>query len=256
MIPATFVGMALALGSLVTMMLLEGTSPLAVILLPPLVLVFGATFGAAVAGASVTDLRRLGSWFRLSFAQEKASPSRSLIAQLVELAGLARKEGMLPLENRARSVEDPFLRRGLQLAIDAVPVEQIRRVLDREIQATRADDLVASRFFAKMGGYAPTIGIIGTVVGLVQVLKNLEDPAVLGPHVASAFIATLWGVLSANFIWLPMSVKIRRNADLRRAQMELILEGVCEILAGTNPRALRDKLQAMLPPSEAQLTAA
>jgi chemotaxis protein MotA len=248
--------MALALGSLVTMMLLEGTSPLAVILLPPLVLVFGATFGAAVAGASVTDLRRLGSWFRLSFAQEKASPSRSLIAQLVELAGLARKEGMLPLENRARSVEDPFLRRGLQLAIDAVPVEQIRRVLDREIQATRADDLVASRFFAKMGGYAPTIGIIGTVVGLVQVLKNLEDPAVLGPHVASAFIATLWGVLSANFIWLPMSVKIRRNADLRRAQMELILEGVCEILAGTNPRALRDKLQAMLPPSEAQLTAA
>ena len=256
MIPATFVGMALALGSLVTMMLLEGTSPLAVILVPPLVLVFGATFGAAVAGATVADLRRLGSWFRMSFAQEKASPSRSLIAQLVELATLARKEGMLPLENRARSVEDPFLRRGLHLAIDAVPVEQIRRVLEREIQATRADDLVASRFFAKMGGYAPTIGIIGTVVGLVQVLRNLEDPAVLGPHVASAFIATLWGVLSANFIWLPMSVKIRRSADVRRAQMELILEGICEILAGTNPRALKDRLRAMLPPSEAQRTAA
>ena len=129
-------------------------------------------------------------------------------------------------------------------------------VLDREIEATRADDLVAARFFAKMGGYAPTIGIIGTVVGLVQVLKNLEDPKVLGPLVASAFVATLWGVLSANFIWLPMSVKIRRNADLRKAQMELILEGVCEILAGTNPRALRDKLRAMLPPSEAQLSAA
>src|SRR4051794_58355 len=248
--------MAVALGSLVTMMLLEGTSPLAIILLPPLVLVFGATFGAAAAGATITDLRRLGSWFRMSFSREKASPGRSLIAQLVELATLARKEGMLPLENRARSVEDPFLRRGLQLAIDAVPVEQIRRVLDREIQATRADDLVAARFFAKMGGYAPTIGIIGTVVGLVQVLKNLEDPAVLGPHVASAFVATLWGVLSANFIWLPMSVKIRRNADLRRAQRELILEGICEILAGTNPRALKDKLRAMLPPSEAQLTAA
>jgi chemotaxis protein MotA len=107
-----------------------------------------------------------------------------------------------------------------------------------------------------MGGYAPTIGIIGTVVGLVNVLKNLEDPTVLGPLVAGAFVATLWGVLSANFIWLPMSVKIRRNADLRRDQMELILEGICEILAGTNPRALRDKLRAMLPPSEAQLTAA
>jgi chemotaxis protein MotA len=256
MIPATALGMALALGSLVTMMLLEGTSPLAVVLLPPLVLVFGATFGAAVAGSATADLRRLGSWFRMTFAAERASANGSLVAQLVELATMARKEGMLPLENRARKVEDPFLRRGLQLAIDAVPVEQLRRVLEREIEATRADDLVAARFFAKMGGYAPTIGIIGTVVGLVQVLKGLEDPKILGPLVASAFVATLWGVLSANFIWLPMSAKIRRNADLRRDQMELILEGICEILAGTNPRALRDKLRAMLPPSEAQLAAA
>jgi chemotaxis protein MotA len=255
-IPATIVGMAVALGSLVVMMLLEGTSPLALLLLPPLVLVFGATFGAAIAGSTMADLRRLGSWFRMSFGPERVSANGSLIAQLVELATLARKEGMLPLENRARFVEDPFLRRGLQMAIDAVPVEQLRRVLEREIEATRNDDLVASRFFAKMGGYAPTIGIIGTVVGLVHVLKNLEDPVLLGPLVASAFVATLWGVLSANFIWLPMSVKIRRNADLRRDQMQLVLEGVCEILSGTNPRALRDKLRAMLPPSEAQLAAA
>jgi chemotaxis protein MotA len=255
-IPATAVGMALALGSLIAMMLLEGSSPLAVILLPPLVLVFGATFGAAVAGSTMADLRKLGTWFRMAFSPDEASRTTSLVAQLVELATLARKEGMLPLENRARSVEDRFLRRGLQLAIDGVPVEQMRHVLEREIEATRADDLVAARFFAKMGGYAPTIGIIGTVVGLVQVLKSLQDPAVLGPLVASAFVATLWGVLSANFFWLPISVKIRRNADLRRAQMELILEGVCEILAGTNPRALRQKLRAMLPPSEAQLSAA
>ncbi|HEY0402250.1 MAG TPA: MotA/TolQ/ExbB proton channel family protein [Blastococcus sp.] len=256
MIPATFVGMALALGSLIVMMLLEGTNPLAVVLLPPLVLVFGATFGAAIAGSAMSDLRKLGSWLRMAFGPEEASRTSSLIAQLVELAGLARKEGMLPLENRARTVEDPFLRRGLQLAIDAVPVEQLRHVLEREIEAARADALVAARFFAKMGGYAPTIGIIGTVVGLVQVLKSLQDPTVLGPLVASAFVATLWGVLSANFIWLPISVKIRRSADLRTAQMELIFEGVCEILAGTNPRALKQKLRAMLPPSEAQLSAA
>ncbi|TFV90053.1 motility protein A [Blastococcus sp. CT_GayMR16] len=248
--------MALALGSLIAMMLLEGSSPLAVVLLPPLVLVFGATFGAAVAGSAMADLRKLGSWFRMAFGPDGGSTTGSLIAQLVELATMARKEGMLPLENRARTVEDPFLRRGLQLAIDAVPMEQVRHVLEREIEATRSDDLVAARFFAKMGGYAPTIGIIGTVVGLVQVLKSLQDPTVLGPLVASAFVATLWGVLSANFIWLPISVKIRRNADLRAAEMELVLEGVCEILAGTNPRALRQKLQAMLPPSEAQLSAA
>jgi chemotaxis protein MotA len=256
MIPATFIGMALAVGSLIVMMLLEGSSPLAVILLPPLILVFGATFGAAIAGSASSDVRKLGSWFRMAFGPEHASQTGSLIEQLVELATMARKEGMLPLENRARTVEDPFLRRGLQMAIDGVPMEQMRHVLDREIEAFRADDLVASRFFAKMGGYAPTIGIIGTVVGLVQVLKNLQDPSVLGPLVASAFVATLWGVLSANFIWLPMSVKIRRSTDLRTAQMELIVEGVWEILAGTNPRALKQKLRAMLPPSEAQLSAA
>jgi chemotaxis protein MotA len=255
-VPATLLGMALAVGALLAMMVLEGTSPLAVVLLPPLILVFGGTFGAAIAGSTMSDVRRIGSWFRLAFAPERASRNADLVTQLVELATHARKEGMLPLENRARSVEDPFLRRGLQLAIDAVPIDQLRHVLEREIDATRADDLVAARFFAKMGGYAPTIGIIGTVVGLVQVLKSLQDPAVLGPLVASAFVATLWGVLSANFFWLPISVKIRRNADLRVAQMELIVEGVCEILAGTNPRALRQKLRAMLPPSEAQLSAA
>ena len=256
MIPATFVGMGLAMGSLIVTMLLEGSSPLAILLLPPLLLVFGATFGAAAAGSTTGDLRRLGSWFRMAFGPERVSTNGPLVAQLVELGTMARKEGMLPLENRARSVEDPFLRRGLQLAIDAVPVEQIRRVLDREIAAARADDLVAARFFAKMGGYAPTIGIIGTVVGLVQVLQNLQDPKVLGPLVASAFVATLWGVLSANVIWLPMSARIRRNTELRQAQMELIVEGICEILAGTNPRALREKLRAMLPPSESKLSAA
>jgi chemotaxis protein MotA len=255
-IPATFIGMALAVGSLIVTMLLEGSSPLAVVLLPPLVLVFGATFGAAIAGSTSSDVRRIGSWFRMAFGPDHASHTGPLIEQLVELATMARTEGMLPLENRARTLEDPFLRRALQLAIDAVPMEQLRHVLEREIDATRADDLVAARFFAKMGGYAPTIGIIGTVVGLVQVLTSLQDPSVLGPLVASAFVATLWGVLSANVIWLPISAKIRRNADLRTARMELMLEGVCEILAGTNPRSLKQKLRAMLPPSEAQLSAA
>src|SRR3954452_1240195 len=127
--------MGLALGSLIAMMLLEGTNPLAVVLLPPLVLVFGATFGAAVAGSTVADLRRLGSWVRVGFGPARTALNGSLVAQLVELATMARKEGMLPLENRARSVEDPFLRRGLQLAIDAVPIEQLRRGLGRGLEA-------------------------------------------------------------------------------------------------------------------------
>jgi chemotaxis protein MotA len=248
--------MALAVGSLLAMMVLEGSSPLAVVLLPPLILVFGGTFGAAVAGSTMSDVRRIGSWFRLAFAPERASRNANLVTQLVELATHARKEGMLPLEKRARNVADPFLRRGLQMAIDAVPADQLRAVLEDEITAQRTDDRVAARFFARMGAYAPTVGIIGTVVGLVQVLQSLEDPDSLGPLVATAFVATLWGVLSANFIWLPMSVKIHRNSDLRAVEMRVLMEGVTEILAGTNPRALRVRLQSMLPPSEIRKPAA
>jgi chemotaxis protein MotA len=254
--PATLGGMVMALGALLAMMLLEGSDPLAIILLPPLILVFGATFGAAVAGSTTSDVRKIGSWFRLAFAADRTAHTPQLIALLVDLATTARKEGMLPLENRLHTLPDPFLRKGLQLAVDGVPLEQLHAVMEGEVAAHRADDRVAAKFFAKMGGYAPTVGIIGTVVGLVQVLQSLQDPEALGPLVATAFVATLWGVLSANFMWLPMSTKITRNSDLRTAQMNLLLEGVTEIFEGTNPRALRVRLQSMLPPSEARHTAA
>ena len=158
-----------------------------------------------------------------------------MIALLVDLATHGPQEGMLPLENRARTLEDPFLRRGMQMAIDGVPVEQLRSVLEDEITAQRTDDRVAARFFRRMGGYAPTVGIIGTVVGLVQVLQSLDQPETLGPLVATAFVATLWGVLSANFIWLPMSSKITRNSDLRAAEMHVLLEGVTEIIGRDQP---------------------
>jgi chemotaxis protein MotA len=246
-IPATFLGMGLAVGSLVVMMLLEGSSPLAVVLLPPLVLVFGATFGAAIAGSTLRDVRQLGRWFAMAFGGERLSQTPALIAQLVELATVARKEGMLPLENRARAVTDPFLRHGLQMAVDGVPVEQLRRVLEGEIEAHRADDRVAVRFFARMGGYAPTIGIIGTVVGLVQVLRSLEDPSVLGPLVATAFVATLWGVLSANFLWLPIGGRLGKLTDLESEQMTILIEGVMALQAGSQPRLLGERLLALVP---------
>ncbi|MET0764680.1 MAG: MotA/TolQ/ExbB proton channel family protein [Blastococcus sp.] len=252
----TLFGMVLALGALLFMMLMEGGSPLAVIILAPLVLVFGATFGVTIAGCTMTDVGKIGSWFRLAFAPDRGPRAAATVTLLVELATQARKEGMLPLEKRARSVGDPFLRHGLQMAIDAVPEEQLRTILELEIEVQRADDRVASRFFMRMGGYAPTIGIIGTVVGLVQVMHMLEDPTVIGPMVAAAFVATMWGVLSANFFWLPMAAKIQRNSDLRAAEMHLLMEGVTQILAGTNPRALRARLQAMLPPSEVTRAAA
>ncbi len=253
---STVLGMLVAVGSLVLTMLLEGSSPLAVVLIPPLVLVLGGTSGAAIAGCTAADVRRIGVWCRLAFAAEPPPRTPLVIAELVELATMARREGLLVLEDRVRRIEDPFMRRGMQLTIDGTPPEQLRTVLEGEIAARRADDRVAARFFARMGGYAPTIGIIGTVVGLVNVLQQLDRPDTLGPLVATAFVATLWGVLSANFVWLPMSAKILRTAELRTARMTVVLEGIAEISAGAGPRAVRTRRQAMLPPGEAQPAAA
>jgi chemotaxis protein MotA len=249
--PATLTGIGLALGALLVTMLLEGSSPLALLLLPPLLLVFGATFGAAVAGSTMADLRRLGHWVRLALTPERVPTMTDRIAVLVDLAGRARRDGLLALDRRLGDVEDPFLRHGLRLAVDGTDPDRLREALEGEIAAQRMEEKVAATFFARMAGYAPTIGIIGTVIGLIHVLSDLENTQTLGPLIATAFVATLWGVLSANFLWLPMSHRILRTSDLRTAQLELLLTGIAEIQAGTSPRAMRQRLTALLPPDEA-----
>jgi chemotaxis protein MotA len=183
-------------------------------------------------------------------------PIADRIATLVSLAEKARKEGLLALEAQVKDIDDPFLKRGLQMGIDGTDPEELRTVLEGEISAKKSEDKVAAKFFTAMGGYAPTIGIIGTVVGLIHVLENLSDPGSLGPLIAGAFVATLWGVLSANIFWLPMGAKITRISDLQAAQMELLVEGITEIQAGTSPRAVRQKLTALVPPSEVAREAA
>ena len=134
------------------------------------------------------------------------------------------------------------------MGIDGTDPEELRTVLEGEITAKKGEDKVAAKFFTAMGGYAPTIGIIGTVVGLIHVLENLDNPESLGPLIAGAFVATLWGVLAANLFWLPMGAKITRISELQAAQMELLVEGITEIQAGTSPRAVRQKLTALVPP--------
>jgi chemotaxis protein MotA len=254
--PATLIGIALALGGIVLSMIMEGASPTAIILVAPMLLVFGGTFGAAVAGSAMADVTKVGGWFKKALMPEKVPPLRDRIQVLVTLAEKARKEGLLALEAQVKEIEDPFLKRGLQMGIDGTDPEELRATLEGEIAAKRAEDKVAAKFFTAMGGYSPTIGIIGTVIGLIHVLENLSDPSVLGPLIASAFVATLWGVMTANVFWLPFAAKISRVSDLQAAQMELLVEGITEIQAGTSPRAVRQKLTSLIPPSEVAKEAA
>ena len=254
--PASLIGIVLALVALLATMVMEGSSPMAIILLPPLILVFGGTFGAAIAGSAMADVKKIGGWFKQALMPAAVPPVADRIATLVSLAEKARKEGLLALEAQVKDIEDPFLKRGLQMGIDGTDPEELRAVLEGEIAAKKAEDKVAAKFFTAMGGYAPTVGIIGTVIGLIHVLENLSNPESLGPLIAGAFVATLWGVLSANFFWLPMGAKISRVSDLQAAQMELLVEGITEIQAGTSPRAVRQKLTALVPPSEVAREAA
>jgi chemotaxis protein MotA len=254
--PATLIGFGLAIVALLVTMIMEGSSPMAIILIPPLILVFGGTFGAAIAGSTMNDVKKIGNWFKMAVLPPTIPPVTERIATLVKLAEKARKEGLLALEAEVKNIDDPFLKRGLQMSIDGTDPEDLRAIMEGEIAAKKAEDKVAAKFFNSMGGYAPTIGIIGTVVGLIHVLENLSKPDSLGPLIAGAFVATLWGVLSANVFWLPMGAKITRTSDLQAAQMELLVEGIAEIQAGTSPRTVRQKLTSLVPPSEQQRDAA
>ena len=254
--PATLIGFVISMVALLIFMVMEGADPTSLIFIPAIILVIVATFGAAMSGQTMDDLKKMPGWFKLALMPAKVPPATDQIQTLVSLAERARKEGLLALEAQVKAIEDPFLKRGLQMGIDGTDPEELRAVLESEIGAKKAEDKVAAKFMTTMGGYAPTIGIVGCIVGLMNVMGNLSNPEALGPMIASAFVATLWGVMAANFWFLPMGAKILRVSELQAAQMELLVEGITEIQAGTSPRAVRLKLNSLVPPSEVQREAA
>jgi chemotaxis protein MotA len=245
--PATLVGIVLAFAAIFAAMILEGGSPGSIFLLPPLILVFVGTLGAAMAGGMLKDtIALVDSLKRVMLS--KAAVYDTLVDDIVKLAEKARREGLLALEDAMKDVQDPFLKKGLQLAIDGTDSEELAAILEAEVDAKKKADKQAATIFTAMGGYAPTVGIIGTVIGLIHVLENLSQPEKLGHLIAGAFVATLWGVLSANVMWLPMAAKLKRLSEIECGQMELVIAGIINIQAGANPRLVAQKLRSLLPP--------
>jgi chemotaxis protein MotA len=243
---ATPIGIGLGIVAIIAANVMEGGSPMSLLLLPPMLLVFGGTIGAALAGGTMADgknalhsLKRAMVW--------KQTPPAELVPVVVSLADKARREGLLMLEEAVKDVDDDFLKRGVALAVDGTDPDELREILEAELHAKRLEDKHSAKFFNAMGGYAPTIGIIGTVMGLVHVLENLSEPDKLGHLIAGAFIATLWGVLSANIMWLPIGSRLLRIGELEASRMELVIEGVMAIQAGSNPRVVAQRLRSLLP---------
>ncbi len=246
---ATQVGLGLGLVAIIGANIMEGGSPTSLLLIPPMILVFGGTIGAAVAGGTMIDAKNALTSLKRALTWKQVSNS-DLVAVVVKMADKARREGLLTLEDVVRDVEDDFLKRGVALAVDGTDPEELREILEAELDGKRAADRQAAKFFNDMGGYAPTIGIIGTVMGLVHVLENLSNPDELGHLIAGAFVATLWGVMTANVIWLPIGSRLGRIGQLESGRMELVIEGVLAVQSGANPRVVAQRLESLMPLSD------
>jgi chemotaxis protein MotA len=238
-------GVIIAFAALLGGNFIEGGSIYSLVNGPAALIVIGGTAGAAMLQTPKQSLKRalrIVVWvFRPPY-----NPFKEGIAQIVSWAQAARKEGLLGLENIADSEPDKFARKGLQLLVDGNEPETIRRIMESELLIDEQRDHDAIKFYESMGGYAPTIGIIGAVMGLIHVMRNLADPEQLGPGIAIAFVATIYGVALANLLFLPIANKLRMCVNERSQYRELILEGIIGIADGENPRSLEMKLNGYL----------
>ena len=253
--PATLIGVVVALIVVVVANILEGGNPAALIQLAPMLLVFGATLLISLAGGTMADAKGAVRGFVRAFTGSARSAG-DLVPSIVHLAEKARREGLLALEDELKDIDDPFLVRAVTFAIDGTDPEELREILESEVHAQESDVKQSAKFWAAAGGYAPTIGIVGTVMGLVHVLENLAQPEELGHLIAGAFIATLWGVLSANAIFLPIAARLKRLGELETARMELVIEGVAALQSGSNPRVVAQRLRSLLPAEQREAEAA
>jgi chemotaxis protein MotA len=246
---ATAIGIGVAMGALLLSAMMDGTSPAVFMNIPALIIIIGGTGGVTLASVGMVSMKRIPSLYKMVFSAEPPD-MRGRLDLLVGLADQARREGLLALDAQLGEVQDMFTRNALQLVVDGTDPEMVHAILEAEVDGMAARHTAAAAPFEKAGGFAPTMGIIGTVMGLVHVLENLAAPSTLGPSISSAFLATLMGVGSANVIFLPIANRLKAISAEETELRMMTLEGILSIQAGDNPRLVADKLMSYLPPSE------
>ena len=241
----SIVGIILALVAIVGGNYLEGGHAGALLNGPAALIVIGGTVGAALLQTPMSVLKRALAILRWIIFPPRIDLTGG-INSVVGWSMAARKEGLLGLEPIADAEPDPYARKGLQLLVDGAEPESIRSILEVDLYTQEARDLQAAKVFESMGGYAPTIGIIGAVMGLIHVMGNLADPSQLGGGIAVAFVATIYGVIFANLLLLPVSSKLKAIAMRQSRYREMLLEGILSIGEGENPRSIELKLQGFV----------
>lgn len=251
---STVLGIIVGFGFLIFGYNLEGGTVGSLGGLSAALIVFGGTAGAVLVSFPLSDLKNLPKWVKLAFTSRSFGTAEAY-ETLVRFAEKARREGLLSLEQELGTVTDRFTNQGMQLVIDGTDPEITREILESNIAVLEKRHKVGIAVFEAAGGYSPTMGIIGTVMGLVMVLGNLSDPESLSHSIAAAFIATLYGVASANLLWLPIATKLKMKDKAEVSAMEMVLDGILSIQAGENPSILKEKLKThvgSILPSEGQ----
>ncbi|WP_324710246.1 flagellar motor protein [Pseudomonas citronellolis] len=241
----SLVGLILALVAIIGGNFLEGGHISALANGPAALIVVGGTLAAALVQTPVLVLKRALSLLRWIVLPPKVDLAGG-INRVVGWSMTARKEGLLGLETIADAEPDPYARKGLQLLVDGVEPEAIRSILEVDLFNQEGRDLQAAKVFEAMGGYAPTIGIIGAVMGLIHVMGNLADPSQLGNGIAVAFVATIYGVGMANLLLLPVGNKLKSLVMRQSSYREMLMEGLLSIAEGENPRSIELKLQGFV----------
>lgn len=247
---ATLVGLIAGLGTIFVVLIMDGGSPAELFAHPSaIILIIGGSLSATIITSPLKTVIQLPKYLIQAFTTKKFD-AKETIELLTKLADRARREGLLALEEDSKKITDKFLQKGIMMVVDGVDSEQVEAIMETNIEQMKARHKMGAGFFAAAGGYAPTFGIIGTVMGLISVLKQLDNPSALGKSIAAAFLATLWGLLTANLIYLPLSGKLKAKSEEEAKNRSMQLEGILSIQAGENPRIVRDKLNAFLPPAE------
>ena len=249
--PATLIGLGIAIATVFGALFMSGINPIGIFLsdIPSIILVFGGTMGVTVASSTMpAAINAIKVLLKALMGGAAADPTEN-IKLLIGFADTARKEGLLALEPQLEKIDDPFFKKGMEMAVDGTDPEDLRDQMTIDIDKTKARHKDGVAFFVTAAGFAPGMGMIGTVVGLVQMLGNLSDPSSLGPSMAVAFLTTLWGAFLANFLFIPFSNKLKKISAEEMAAKEIVLEGILAVQAGSNPRAIAGMLGAFLPPT-------
>ncbi|MFH1374457.1 MAG: motility protein A [bacterium] len=245
---ATFIGLIVAFSAVGGAFILEGGQLEALFLTAPVLIVIGGTLGATTVTTSIQTVVQIPHYLKVA-AFGKSRPYNESIDVIVRLAEKARRQGILGLEEDLKQITDPFFKKAIQLVIDGTEIAALRDILETEIAYIEERHNRGIIFFRKAGGFAPTMGILGTVLALIHAFGNVSDASAMATRIASAFIATLWGVGLANLFFLPVSDKLKMRHDEEIAHLELVLEGITAMQSGENPRYVRTRMLAFIAPS-------